>query len=51
MQRRGGMHAFLRVQVENQSWVSEPGLSDLRVDGDDGEPILHLALVATDFGE
>ena len=51
MQRRGGMHAFLRVQVENQSCVSELGLSDLRVDGDDGEPSLHLTLVAIDFGE
>ena len=44
MQRRGGMSVFLRLQVEGRGWVSERGLSDIRVDGVDGEAFLRLRL-------
>ena len=43
-QLRGGLHSFLIFRMEGRGLVSDRGLSDLRVDGDDGEPILHLRL-------
>ena len=43
-QVREGLNTSLIFKMEGPGWVSQRGLSDLRVDGDDGEPIPRLRL-------